>query len=64
MIKEINEVMNTWKIIWHWIDEDGYIREKTVFSTDNKEIAIQEYKQRIKLNSYGWYDIVECLWLT
>lgn len=61
MIKEINEIMNTWKIIWHWIDEDGYIHEKIVFSTDNEEIAIQEYKQRIKLNTYGWYDIVECL---
>lgn len=55
--------MNTWKIVWHWIDEDGYIREKTVFSTDNKEVAIQEWKQRIRLGTYGWYDIVECSWL-
>lgn len=54
--------MKTWKIVWHWIDDDGYIRDKVVFFTDNEETAIKEWRQRVKLNTYGWYDIVEVKW--
>lgn len=52
-------MMNTWKIVWHWIDEDGYIRGKVVFSADNEEAALKEWGQRVRLATYGWYDIVK-----
>lgn len=51
--------MDTWKIVWHWIDEDGYIRSKVVFSTDNEEAALKEWGQYVRLGTYGWYDIVK-----
>ena len=51
--------MNTWKIVWHWIDEDGYICGNTVFSTDNEETALKEWGRRVKLAHDGWYDIVK-----
>ena len=51
--------MDTWKIVWHWIDEDGYIRSKVVFSADNEEVVLKEWRQQIRLGTYGWYDIVK-----
>ena len=54
--------INTWKIVWYWIDEDGFINRKVVFSTDNEETAIKEWKQRVRLIAYGWYEIVKVKW--
>lgn len=51
--------MVTWKVMWYWIDEDGYIRGKVVFSTDNEEAALKEWGQCVRLATYGWYDIVK-----
>ena len=51
--------MNTWEIVWYWIDEDGYINGKVVFSTNNEEAALKEWGQFVKLATYGWDDIVK-----
>lgn len=51
--------MTTWKVVWNWIDEDGYIRSKVIFSADNEEAALKEWRQRVRLATYGWYDIVK-----
>lgn len=51
--------MGTWIIVWHWIDEDGYIRSEVIFSADNEEAALKEWRQRARLATYGWYDIMK-----
>jgi hypothetical protein len=50
--------MNTWEIVWYWV-EDGCICGKVIFSADNEEAAIKEWEQRVKLATYGWYEIVK-----
>lgn len=50
--------MNTYKIVWYWV-EDGCIRGKVIFSADNEEAVIKEWKQLINLDTQGWYDIVK-----
>lgn len=51
--------MGTWKIVWHWLDDDGYIHSKVIFSTNDEEAVHEEWRRRISLNTYGWYDIVK-----
>lgn len=51
--------MALFKIVWHWIDEDGYIYGKTIFSADNMDAVLREYRQCTRLATYGWFDIVK-----
>lgn len=50
--------MNTYKIDWNYIDDDGYVRTKTMEEFETLESASRAYRQYIRLPHTGWYDLV------
>lgn len=52
-------MLNTWLLVWHWIDEDGYIRGTVIFSSDNEEDVLKEHERRAGSTTHGWFDIMK-----
>ena len=50
--------MNTYKIDWNYIDDDGFVRTETTEEFETLESASRAYRQYIRLQHTGWYDLV------